>query len=278
MRAMRFPASGAPPPRDRRARLGAGAAALAVHGLIGLALIRGLAAPPLAEAPESRLDIFDIAPPPPSDPPRVDLPPPPPTAEAESEARSGAPEREGAAAPPNLRDEATQIVAPPPVIPLPVPPPVTAAPVAGTGSAPDQGAAPVRGPGFGAGGVGRGRGAGRSGDGRGADGEGGRGGLGRHTPPRHLSGRLSDRDYPRAAGEAGVSGTVSVRFTVGVEGRVTDCWITRSSGSRLLDITTCELIERRYRFAPSRDERGRPVPADIVEDHEWLSYDEPRGR
>jgi protein TonB len=275
MRAMRSPASASSPPRNGRARLGAGAAALGVHVLLGLALVWGLAAPPPAPTSESRLDIFDIAAPPP-EPPRVDLPPPPPRAEAERDARAGAPEREGAAAPPNLRSEATQIVAPPPVIPLPVPPPITAAPVAGAGGAPDQGAAPVRGPGFGAGGVGEGRGAGRGGDGRGGGGEGGRGGLGRHTPPRHLSGRLSDRDYPRAAGEAGVSGTVSVRFTVGVAGRVTDCWITRSSGSRLLDITTCRLIEQRYRFAPSRDERGRPVPADVVEDHEWLSYDEPR--
>lgn len=268
---MRSLAAGGPAPRDRRVRLGAGAAALGVHGLLGLALVWGLAAPPLAGAPESRLDIFDI--PPPSEPLRVDLPPPPPRAEAHRDARAGAPEEEGAAAPPNLRNEATQIVAPPPVIPLPVPPPITAAPVTGTGSAPDQGAAPVPGPGFGAGGIGDGRGAGRRGRGPGGGGEGGRG-MGRETPPRHLSGRLSDRDYPRAAGEAGVSGTVSVRFTVGIAGRVTDCWITRSSGSRLLDVTTCQLIERRYRFAPSRDEAGRPVPADVVEDHEWLSYDE----
>ncbi|MBX3561358.1 MAG: energy transducer TonB [Sphingomonas sp.] len=270
---MRSLASGGPVPRDRRVRFGAGAAALGVHALLGLALVWGLAAPPLTPVADRALDIFDIAPPPPSEPLSVDLPPS--KAEAAHDARSGAPEQEGAAAPPNLRSEATQIVAPAPVIPLPVPPPVTVAPVAGMGSAPDQGAAPVRGPGFGAGGAGEGRGAGRGGDGRGGGGEGGRGGLGRGTPPRHLSGRLSDRDYPRAAGEAGVGGTVSVRFTVGVEGRVTDCWITRSSGSRLLDVTTCRLIERRYRFAPSRDEAGRPVPADVIEDHEWLSYDEP---
>lgn len=257
---------------NKRTRFGAGAAALGVHGLLGLALVWGLAAPTGMPAPEAVLDIFDIAPPP-SEPLRVDLPPP--RTEVRDDARAGAPNREGAAAPPHLRNEATQIVAPAPVIPLPVPPPITAAPVAGTGSAVDQGAAPVRGPGFGAGGMGDGRGAGRGGDGRGGGGEGGRGGLGRQTPPRHLSGRLSDRDYPRGAGEAGVSGTVSVRFTVGVAGRVTDCWITRSSGSRLLDITTCQLIERRYRYAPSRDERGNPVPADVVEDHEWLSYDDP---
>ncbi len=274
---MRFPAYRARASRDDRARFGAGAAALAVHGLIGLALVRGLATPTTKPAPEPALDIFDIAPPPPSEPLRVDLPPPPPHAEARSAARAGAPEREGAAAPPDLRNEATQIVAPAPVIALPVPPPITAAPVAGTGGAPDQGAAPVRGPGSGAGGMGDGRGAGRGGDGRDGGGEGRRG-LGRHTPPRHLSGRLSDRDYPRAAGEAGVSGIVSVRFTVGIAGRVTDCWITHSSGSRALDITTCRLIERRYRFAPSRDERGNPVPADVVEDHEWLSSDEMRAR
>lgn len=260
-------------PDDRRARFGAGAAALAVHALLGLALVRGLAAPFAPPPADPAPEIFAIAPVPPPEPLRVDLPPPPPRAAARDDARAGAPEREGAAAPPDLRREATQVVAPPPVIPLPLPPPVAAAPVAGAGGAADQGAAPVRGPGFGAGGMGRGRGAGRGGDGRGGGGEGGHG-PGRETPPRHLSGRLSDRDYPREAGEAGVGGIVSVRFTVGVQGRVTDCWITRSSGSRALDITTCRLIERRYRFAPSRDERGNPVPADMVEDHEWLSYAE----
>jgi protein TonB len=66
-----------------------------------------------------------------------------------------------------------------------------------------------------------------------------------------------------------------VRFTVTVDGRVVNCRITRSSGHRELDGWTCDLLARRYRFAPSRDEDGAPVPADVVESHGWEVRDEP---
>lgn len=265
------PGSTAPSPAGWRAgetsaRLGAGAAALLVHLVLGLALLWGLGAP-LPRAVESTLEVFNVAPPPPPEPDPVR---PPPRRESPSPNNRHSPGREGAAAPPNLRSDATQIVAPPPLVRLPLPPPVTAAPVAGAGSQAAQGAAEIRGPGPGAGGVGNGRGAGGYGDG-----DGGGGGYGRFTPPRHLRGRLSDRDYPAAAWEAGAGGTVSVRFTVALDGRAVNCRITRSSGTRLLDETTCRLIERRYRFDPSRDRDGRPVLSDVVEDHEWVTYDEP---
>lgn len=246
---------------DTRARIEAGAAALLVHALIGAALIRGLGVP-VSRVVEQTLDVFDVAPPPPPEPEPVR--PPPPRAAEPSPKQRRSPGREGAASPPNLRSQATQIVAPPPVVRLPIPPPITAAPVAGVGSGASQGAADVRGPGFGAGGYGDGRGSGGYGDGDG-------GGGGRESPPRHLRGRMSDADYPRAALEMGAGGTVSVRFTVNLEGRAVNCRITESSGNRELDINTCRLIERRYRFEPSRDWRGRPVLADIVEDHTWVA-------
>jgi periplasmic protein TonB len=56
---------------------------------------------------------------------------------------------------------------------------------------------------------------------------------------------------------------------VGADGRVFDCEITRSSGSRELDETTCRLIQERFRYEPSRDPSGRPVPATIVQNHIW---------
>jgi protein TonB len=248
-------------PEGARARIEAGAAAVLVHALIGAALIWGLGVP-IPRMVERSLDVFDVAPPAPVEPEPV-RPPPPRTVEPSPKQRHS-PGREGAASPPNLHSEATQIVAPPPVVRLPVPPPITAAPVAGIGSDPSQGAADVRGPGFGAGGYGDGRGSGGYGDGDG-------GGGGRGTPPRHLRGRLSDADYPRAALDMGADGTVGVRFTVSLDGRAVNCRITDSSGNRDLDFNTCRLIERRYRFEPSRDGRGRPVLADIVEDHTWVA-------
>jgi protein TonB len=57
---------------------------------------------------------------------------------------------------------------------------------------------------------------------------------------------------------------------VGVDGHVSDCRITHSSGSNTLDGLTCGLIEKRFRFRPARDGSGRPVPSVIVENHSWI--------
>ena len=64
---------------------------------------------------------------------------------------------------------------------------------------------------------------------------------------------------------------MSVNYVVTASGRVEDCRISQSSGSRALDITTCELIERRFRYAPARDRFGRPVSSVIEEDHTWVA-------
>jgi protein TonB len=98
----------------------------------------------------------------------------------------------------------------------------------------------------------------------------GRGGGGEGTPPRWVKGRIRDSDYPRDSGDAGISGTVEVIFTVDTDGRAHDCRIRRSSGARDLDYTTCELIEERFRYRPATDESGRPVSSRLIETHEWV--------
>ena len=64
---------------------------------------------------------------------------------------------------------------------------------------------------------------------------------------------------------------LSVDLPVRPDGRVENCRVTRSSGVPLLDTTTCRLIVTRFRYRPSRDTAGRPVEADIVENHEWVN-------
>lgn len=248
---------------DARERMASALAAALVQLLFGAALLWGLGGS-LPRAAERTLELFDILPAPP--PPPI-VRPPPPVRPADSAQRRN-PGREGEASPPNIRSEATQIVLPPPVIPLPVPSPMVAAPVAGIGSDASSGAAEIRGPGTGAGGIGNGRGSGAGGDGDG-------GGGGSDRPPRHLRGRLGNSDYPEALGVQGAGGTVSVRFTVALDGRAVNCRITDSSGYPALDALTCRLIERRYRFDPSRDGRGRPILSDVVEDHTWEVADLP---
>ena len=251
-----------------RDRLKSIAAVAAFHALLGYALITGLGFDPARHVAE-QLKMFDVI--------ERELPPPPPPKPAtpdKAEAKKVAKPKnaEGAASPANLRDTPTQIVAPKPVIPLPVPPVIPAAPVAGQGNAEAAGAADVPGPGTGSGGIGTGLGSGMHGNGTGG---GGAGGGGRAAKVKWLSGRLGPEDYPRRAFDAGISGTVHLRFVVGTRGRVTDCAVTRSSGNAELDSTTCRLIMRRLRYRPATDALGRPIPATVIGQHEWIAERRP---
>ena len=233
-------------------RIKAALAAAALEGLLAYALITGLAMKVPAAIGE-HLVLLGITPPPPP-PVRKTVPPP-----------TRATKPQGAASPPNLMAKPTEVVAPVPLVAPVVPPPIAAAPVAGPGSDPSAGASDIAGPGTGSGGQGTGLGSGGSGDGGGGGGGG--------SPPRWVKGKIENKDYPRAAGDAGVEGVVSVRFTVETDGRATRCAVTHSSGSEALDETTCRLIEARFRYKPARDSNGRPVRSTLIEDHEWLIHE-----
>ena len=238
------------PPRETRIKAALGA--LAVQALLGYALITAfdLNVPQLVS---SQLKMLDLA--------RPDPPPPPQITPRPDPSRRKA----GKASPANLRSRATDIVVPPPIVPPQVPPPVAAATKPGPGAQQTSGSSDRPGPGTGAGGFGNGYGSGGDGDGDGGGGD----------PPQQTRGRLKDSDYPHEAGEAGVGGTVSVRFLVDLDGRAKECRVTHSSGSRALDATTCGLIEERFRFRPALDEQGRPVRSYLVEDHSWFVHDDP---
>jgi protein TonB len=245
--------------RTFRDRIRAGIPVLIIHALLALALLRSLVLeiPPL---PAPMLQLIDVPP---------SLPPPVPPVRPVRE-RSRRPE--GASAPPNLESRPTEIVAPPRVVPQPAPP-VVAAPVAGPGDKASAGAAPGPGPGTGAGGQGNGTGNGGYGDGPGGGGD-----DGGDTPPRHIRGAISDRDYPHGAAERGIGGTVSVIYAIETNGRATHCRITHSSGNAELDETTCRLIEERFRYEPRRDRWGRPLLSHMESDHEWVVEDIPPPR
>lgn len=237
----------------QRGRSAAIAAALTLA--LGYALVAGLATR-ARESADTALRLFEVTPPPP--------PPPRPEPLPQRAPRS---RPEGEASPPNLRSEATQVVALEPQIAVPVPPTVVTAPEAGSGSDASTGSADVPGPGRGSGGFGDGRGSGGRGEGDGAGGA--------ETPPKRTGGRIRGSDYPEALADAGIGGTVGVRYLVARDGRVEACAVTHSSGSAELDALTCRLIRERFRFRPSRDARGRPVPAIIVENHSWEVQREP---
>lgn len=237
-------------------RIKAGAAVLLIHAIMGYALLTGLGVAPVPLTRDAALTLFTVLPEPPRPEPKPVAPAP----------RQQSPRKEGAAAPPNIRSKPKDIAAPPPIVRTPVPPPLILPPRAANGPDLTQGAAQRPGPGTGAGGSGDGTGSGDAGDG-----DGGGGG----TPPRLISGRIRDSDFPRSLAEAGVGGTVGVRYVVEVNGRVTRCAVTRSSGNMELDAITCRLIEQRFRYRPSRDDYGDPVPSVIVENHSWIVEDMP---
>ncbi|HEX8571447.1 MAG TPA: energy transducer TonB [Allosphingosinicella sp.] len=250
---------------EQRDRLKSAGVVALIHALIGYVLLTGLGYSPSAVVPEALklLDIVEVPPPPPAEPARPTI---------EPKTRKAKPkDPEGAASPANLRNTPTQIMAPPPEIRLPVPPPIPAAPAAGQDSATAAGAATVPGPGTGAGGFGAGLGSGRFGTGTG----GGGGGGGRGTRARWISGGIGESDYPDRAYRARIGGTVHLRFTVAPTGRVSDCTVTRSSGSRELDSVTCRLIQQRFRYRPARDAEGRPIAERVIGEHVWEVAPEP---
>lgn len=238
-------------------RLGAGAIALLLQALLVWALVLGLRVD-LPAAVDDALHVFAVGP----------VPPPPPVVKTiPQRQRSHRPR--GAAAPPALKAAATDLVVPPPVIPPPAPPPIVAATTPGTGIAPATGNADRPGIGTGTGGEGNGAGSGGSGNGDGGD---------RWTPPRLTRG-LRRGDYPRAAAEAEIQGTVTVRYRVGTDGRVTQCRLVKSSGSAILDEATCPLAELRFRYRPALDADGRPIVTMVTRENDWIIDDSfPRGR
>jgi len=108
-----------------------------------------------------------------------------------------------------------------------------------------------------------------SGSGGGVGGEG-YGGDGGGTDLEQIAGEITPRDVPRHLREAGIGGTVGFVFTVGVNGRVTRCAVTRSSGVPELDALTCRLVQQRFVYRPATDRYGRPVSDEVEGEQEWI--------
>jgi protein TonB len=223
-----------------RERLVAAAAVILVQGALGLALLIGLRVQIITH-PDVAQRLIEIAlpPPPRPSPPNVE-PKPAPSVAAAPKARP---------APPGGTPGPQPTRAPPAVSPI-VPIKASAAP-SGGGSSSGPGAAAGSGGGAG----GQGYGSGESGG----------------TDLEQIAGEITPRDYPRHLGNAGIGGRVGVLFTVGVDGRVTRCTVTRTSGIPELDALTCRLIQQRFRYRPSTDRYGRPVPDEVEGEHEWVA-------
>jgi protein TonB len=70
---------------------------------------------------------------------------------------------------------------------------------------------------------------------------------------------FSTDDYPASALAAGAGGTAQAELTIGPDGRVTGCNLTKSTGNGALDSATCNILRRRAKFIPARDSNGNPT-------------------
>ena len=68
-------------------------------------------------------------------------------------------------------------------------------------------------------------------------------------------------NYPAAALRNEEEGTVTMRITIGTDGLVQDCEVTKSSGSAALDEAGCEGMRDFARFTPARDINGIAIPS-----------------
>ena len=222
-------------------RIGPAAGVLAVHALLGYALFAGWAAG-APHPPAERLTTLTLLPAPPLPPPSPEPPPKP-----------ARPARDGGASPGEPAPRLPHVI--------PAPPMLAPAPTVFLGPP----AAAPRAPGGDGDRAGGGEGTG-AGDGAGpGEGDGDAAGW---TSARQIAGGFRRSDFPRSARAADLL-RLGVEFAIGPDGRVAACRVLRSSGYPEVDAMTCDVIRRRYRFEPARDDRGEPVTEVWEEDEVW---------
>ncbi|MBN8807572.1 MAG: energy transducer TonB [Sphingomonas sp.] len=70
---------------------------------------------------------------------------------------------------------------------------------------------------------------------------------------------IPENSYPAAAKASAEEGRVAFTLTVDETGHASDCKVTATSESPLLDETTCNLMLANARFTPARDKKGKPT-------------------
>lgn len=235
----------APAPVQPRERLIALVAVALVQLCLGAALLIGLRVDVLPGG-ELVSRMIEIA---------LPRPPPPPPPPVRLVSRPRAEKHSPSNAPRSVQKPIGGSPGPVPSHVMPAPTPIIAlrpaAPVSGGGT----GTGPAAGSGAGGGSGGKGNGSGE---------EGG-------TDLVQIAGEILPSDYPRDLRERGIGGRVGIVFTVGPNGRVTSCTVTRSSGVPELDALTCRLIQQRFRYRPSTDRYGRPISDEVEGEHDWVA-------
>ncbi|ARS26725.1 energy transducer TonB [Sphingomonas sp. KC8] len=80
---------------------------------------------------------------------------------------------------------------------------------------------------------------------------------------------VTTEDYPAVALREGMEGASAVQLSISAEGAVTGCSVTASSGHRILDDLTCNLLKLRGQFDPAKDRRGRAMASQYDQRVRW---------
>jgi len=80
---------------------------------------------------------------------------------------------------------------------------------------------------------------------------------------------VTQNDYRSSWISRGYAGTVGFRVSVGAGGKVESCSVTKSSGVSALDEATCQLVSRRARFDPAKNDQGRAVAGSYTGAVRW---------
>lgn len=81
---------------------------------------------------------------------------------------------------------------------------------------------------------------------------------------------VTTRDYPRSAIRGEEQGVARFRLEVGANGRVMECTIIASSGSKALDDATCAKVTSRAKFEPAMNQYGEKVPGIYSNSVNWV--------
>ena len=74
--------------------------------------------------------------------------------------------------------------------------------------------------------------------------------------------------YPTISQRLGEQGTSQLQVAIDVTGTVTDCKVSKSSGSERLDSAACEYVKGHWKWQPPTQE-GKPVSANTLVDVVW---------
>lgn len=86
--------------------------------------------------------------------------------------------------------------------------------------------------------------------------------IGKPEPAGYPGDWITSQDFPIVALLNGHEGITGFKLSIDEAGKVVSCEITQSSGDKLLDDKTCELMISRAGFTPARDKRGTAIASE----------------